>query len=143
MTDYKLTHLRMIQDRIRGCANHGLVMKVAALLLVLVLFVVHVVENGGSVSLKLFDVTGVLLLVVLWLTDAHLHGEMAAYVDLYDDVRKGGDTDMRMSVAQYRKQADLIRASWKAPVVYLYVGSICAVALLASMAPMVSATSVN
>lgn len=132
-SEAKVAHLGFIQRAVHAYDAHGTVTKVAALLVTAGLFYVFLMmADVREGVLQLAAMGGGVILFVLWLTDAYYYQQKLAYSKLYDNARQSEETDFDMN-AEKHKEPHAVQM-WRAPVSWLYVAQIGAVAFLSFMA---------
>jgi hypothetical protein len=128
----KVTHLQFIQNTIGTYDMHGLATKVAALLVTAGVFLAFMMMGESKPALLSLAALGAgAVLFVLWLIDAHYYQHKLAYAKLYDSERTKAETDFNMNVDSLKDSCTTLM--WRAPVSWLYVALIGAVAFLSMM----------
>ncbi len=128
----RIAHLRFIQSTIHSYDAHGIVAKIAALLVTAGIFYAFLVLGTSKPGILSLAALGAgIILFVLWMIDAHYYQYKLAYSKLYDAARSKPETDFDMNVDAYKGAH--AKEMWRAPVSWLYISLIGAVAFLSMM----------
>lgn len=129
-SEAKIAHLALVQSIIQSHDAPSLLTKGSSIVVVLFVYAAYLfAPAAGGVRLGLMALIGAFLVFVLWLVDGHYAAVKAAYVQLYEKVRKADSTDFALDASEFKTAKQTSRVLFSKPA-YLYIGGLVAIAAL-------------